>query len=168
MSMVASAGFSVARAQNKCVACGREFVIGEKLQAALRETAAGLERLDICPTCWPGFDKTALLGYWQTIMPAAAARRKVFVDDTVLCELFERLSDAAEPAKVNFRFVLGLILMQKRRLVYEGTKTEPDREIWTVRFRGREGSLDLLNPRITEQQIAEVSTQLSEILDGEL
>jgi hypothetical protein len=92
----------------------------------------------------------------------------VFVDDDVLCELFERLGQAVDPAKVNFRFVLGLILMRKRRIVYESTRHDGEKEIWSVRFKGREELLDLLNPRLDEQQVGEVSVQLGEILNGDL
>jgi hypothetical protein len=151
-----------------CAVSGRPIQPGEKFHAALRETPTGFERLDVSADAWNDFPKNDLLASWQTTMPAAQAKKKVFVDDEVLLELFERLSDAVEPAKVNFRFVLGLILMRKRLLVYENTRIEADKEFWTVRRRGREEKLDLLNPRLDEQQITEVSQQLSQILNEEL
>ena len=136
--------------------------------AALRETPTAMERLDVCPACWAGFDKSGLLGFWQTTMPEPTAKKPIFVDDDVLCDLFERLGDVAEPAKLDFRFVLGLILMRKRRIAYESTRVQDQREIWSVRFKGREDLLDLVNPRLSEQQVAQVSTQLGEILNGDL
>jgi|HubBroStandDraft_5_1064220.scaffolds.fasta_scaffold517180_1 hypothetical protein len=165
---VGPAGYAVSRALGKCHACAREIVPGEKMMAGLRETPAALERLDLCPTCWEKFDRTGLLGFWQTTMPQPTAKKPIFVDDQVLCELFERLGQATEDAKLNFRFVLGLILMRKRYIVYESTRTEEAKEIWSVRFKGREDKLDLVNPRLSEQQVGEVSTQLGEILNGDL
>ena len=69
--------------------------------------------------------------------------------------------------------MLGLILMRKRMLIYETTRHEQtteagDTELWTVRFKGRDDRLDLLNPRLTEEQVGEVSQQLGEILNEEL
>jgi hypothetical protein len=62
--------------------------------------------------------------------------------------------------------------MRKRMLIYETTRHEErqggDRELWTVRFKGRDDRLDLLNPRLTEEQVGEVSQQLGEILNEEL
>jgi len=137
--------------------------------AVLRETPTGLERLDISMEHWPEWtDKSNLLGYWQTTMPRPEQKKKLFVDDEVLCGLFERLCETAEPAKLNFRFVLGLILMRKRLIQYESTRREADHEIWSVRFKGRDEPMDLLNPRLNEQQVMEVSQQLSEILNEEL
>jgi hypothetical protein len=160
--------YEVARAGGKCVACQKIIEPGQKLMAALRETPAGFERLDVCLECWPTFDRKELLGFWQTILPVHEQKKKLFVDDQVLCELFERLADTTEQSKLNFRFVLGLILMRKRMLVYETTRFEDAREIWSVRFKGKDQKLDLLNPKLTEAQVGEVSQQLSEILNEEL
>jgi hypothetical protein len=58
--------------------------------------------------------------------------------------------------------------MRKRMLVYESSRTENEKELWTVRFRGKEDRLDLLDPKLNEQQVADVSRQLGEILNEEL
>ena len=118
--------------------------------------------------CWGGFDRAGLLGFWQATMHPPTAKKQVFVDDDVLCDLFGRLAEVEEPAKVNFRFVLGLILMRKRRIVYESMRQDAAREIWSVRLKGKEELMDLVNPRLDEQQVGEVSSQLGEILNGEL
>lgn len=149
---------------------GKTVAPGEKLMAALRETSIGFERVDISMEAWADFDRANVLAFWQTRVPIPEEKpKKLFVDDAVLCELFERLADTTEPAKQNFRFVLGLILMRKRMLVYETTRLEEEnREIWVVRFKGKEAKLDLYNPRLDEQQVMEVSQQLSEILNEEI
>ena len=163
-----SGGYEVARPHGRCAITGNPIDPGTKFMAALRETSAGFERLDISISAWPTFDRTDVLGFWQTVMPCAEQRKKLFVDDQVLCELFERLGEVTEPAKLNFRFVLGLILMRKRMLIYESSRTEDGREIWTMRFKGREDRLDLANPKLDEQQVTQVSQQLGEILNEEL
>ncbi len=163
-----NSGYEVGRPGGKCAISGATIAPDDKFIAALRETATGFERLDISLPCWEPFDRTGIIAFWKTTMPRAEAKKKVFVDDEVLCGLFERLADTAEPSKLNFRFVLGLILMRKRMLVYEGTRREGEREIWSMRFRGREEKLDLLNPHLTEEQVGDVSRQLGEILNEEL
>jgi hypothetical protein len=161
-------GYDVARPLGKCAVSGADILPGQKFMAALRETPAGFERVDVSVEAWPQFDRKDVLAFWQTTMPKHEQKRKVFVDDQVLCELLERLADATEPAKINFRFVLGLILMRKRMIVYENTRHDGGKEIWSVRFKGREDKLDLVNPKLDEQQVLEVSQQLSEILNEEL
>ena len=143
-------------------------ITGEKFIAAVRETPAGMERLDVSAEHWDSFDRAGLLAFWQTTMPAFEQKKKKFVDDEVLCTLFERLADASEPVKINFRFVLGLLLMRKRLIIYEDTRHEDGRDVWVVRLKGRNDKLDLVDPKLDEQQVAEVSGQLGEILNEEL
>jgi hypothetical protein len=58
--------------------------------------------------------------------------------------------------------------MRKRMIVYESSRMEDEKEVWSVRFKGREDRLDLVNPRLDEQQVQDVSRQLGEILNEEL
>jgi hypothetical protein len=162
-------GYDVPRPAGVCAASGRAIEPGEKFIAAVRETPTGLERLDVSPEAWPQFERRDLLGFWQTTMPRPEQKpRKLFVDDEVLCTLFERLADTGEQSKLNFRFVLGLILMRKRLVIYETTRSEEGRDVWVVRLKGREDRLDLVDPKLTEAQVTEVSQQLGEILHQEL
>ena len=161
--------YDVPRPAGVCAVSGRAIQPGEKFVAAVRETPTGLERLDISPEAWPGFDRTHLLGFWQAVMPRPEQKaKKLFVDDEVLCTLFERLADTGEQSKLNFRFVLGLILMRKRLVLYDTTRQEEGRDVWVVRLKGREDRLDLVDPKLTEAQVAEVSQQLGDILHQEL
>jgi hypothetical protein len=147
---------------------GNAIAPGDKLMAALRETPEGMERLDISLDAWKEFDHADLLAFWQTTMPHHEQKKKVFVDDAVLCDLFERLADRSEENKIAFRFVLGLILMRKRLLVYEGARKEQDRDIWAVRFRGKDQMMDLLDPHLNEEKVAVVTQQLGAILNEEM
>ena len=161
-------GYEVAKPLGKCAVTGEPIAQGEKFMAALRETPTGFERVDVSLAAWPQFDRKDVVGFWQATMPALEQKKKLFVDDEVLCTLFERLADTSEPAKINFRFVLGLILMRKRLVVYETTRSEEGRDVWVVRLKGREDRLDLVDPKLNEAQVTEVSQQLGEILNEEL
>jgi hypothetical protein len=168
MASSGSGSYEVARPQGKCAVTGRDIQPDEKFMAALRETPAGFERVDVSMEAWANYEHKDVVAFWLTAMPKAQAKKQIFVDDQVLCDLFERLAGVSEPAKVNFRFVLGLILMRKRLLTYESTRSEEGREWWIVRPRGREDRLEMLNPRLDETQMADVSRQLGEILNEEL
>jgi hypothetical protein len=164
-----SSGYQVARPQGRCAISGREIAPDERFMAALRETAEGFERLDVSMEHWEQLeDKANLLGFWQATMPRPEQKKKLFIDDEVLCGLFERLAEVTEPAKLNFRFVLGLILMRKRLIQYDATHQEGEHEIWSVRLKGRTDPMELLNPKLNEQQVMDVSRQLSEIMSEEI
>lgn len=160
--------WAVPRTTGLCIVSGRQIAPGEKFMAGVRETVAGIERIDVSLDCWPQADKTDLLASWQTVMPRAEEKKKLLVDDEVLCTLFERLADATEPAKMNFRFVLALVLMRKRLVIYDQTRHEEGRDIWVVRMRGRQDTMELIDPKLNAEQTLEVSQLMGQILNEEL
>jgi hypothetical protein len=86
----------------------------------------------------------------------------------MLMSFFERLATETEQEKINFRFVLGLILMRKRKLKYDSSKSEGGREIWRLRIAGEKEIVDVINPHLDEQQIQQLSSQIGNILQVEL
>lgn len=166
----AGAGGGVARPSGRCAVSGSAIEPGTRFHAAVRETPAGLERLDVLPEHWPAFASAhELLAHWVTTMPQPErAKKRLFVDDETLMTLFERLEGVGEPAKQRFRFVLGLVLMRKRLLLHEGQREAGGVSVWTVRLRGRETTLELVDPHLTQEQVGDVSSQLSEILETDL
>lgn len=157
-------GYDVGRPGTACSSCGTSLPPGTRLTAVLRESATGFERVDICQNCWPGIDRKDLVAFWQTMVPHPEVKKKIFVDDDVLCDLFVRLQDATEPAKLNFRFVLGLILMRKRLVLYQSSRNESGTDVWVVKLKGRDEPVEMIDPKLTEQQVGDVSRQLGEIL----
>lgn len=151
-----------------CAVSGKVIAPAEKFMAGIRETPVGIERIDVAMDHWEAADKTDLLASWHTAMPRPEEKKKLLVDDEVLCTLFERLADATEPAKMNFRFVLGLILMRKRQVIYDQTRHEEGRDIWVVRMKGRQDLLELIDPKLNAEQTMEVSQQMGQILNEEL
>ena len=162
-------GYSVSRPLGRCAIRGTEFAPGDAFMAMLKETTIGLERLDISLDAWPEVNPADALAYWRAVMPKPdATKKKPFVDDEVLTTLFERLAETDEPHKVHFRFVLGLILMRKRLLIYEASDHVDGHDVWVVRRKGSDKKLILRNPHLTEEQVAAVSTQLGQIMNEEL
>lgn len=129
-------------------------------------------RLDYCENCWTSGKRPEspleMFSFWKTAVPEPTAKKKLFVDDSVLIDLFQRLEgrDAAED--IRLRFVLALILMRKRLLRYEGMAEGAVPESWRMRPRGSEEEVLVVNPQLTEEQIGQVSQQLSGILAEEV
>jgi len=163
------AAVSIARPTGVCAVTGQAIAPGSRLHAALRETAVGIERIDVLPEQWGNVKHEDLLAHWTAVMPAAGEKpKRLLVDDEVLLSVFGRLSGTQEPSKLAFRFVLGLILMRKRLLVYEGAKKNgAGADVWVVRLRGTEDVMDLVDPRLSSQQVSELAGQLTEIVASE-
>ena len=79
-----------------------------------------------------------------------------------------RLEDETEPVRVQFRFVLALLLMRKRILQYESSNTTDEQEVWEMRLTSDKSTHHVVNPHLTDDQIENVSQQLSAILHSDM
>jgi hypothetical protein len=151
----------------QCYGTERKIESGEEYFAALVETEEGLQRRDFCANYWES-QKPDVFCYWKTRLPEPGQKKQLFVDDQMLMAFFERLEKETEPEKINFRFVLALILMRKRILKYDDTRTEDSREIWRLRMVGEKQIVEVVNPHLDEEQIEQLSSQIGEILQTDL
>ena len=153
----------------QCAGSGREIEYGEEYFGALVQTDEGLKRCDFCQDYWQD-EKPEVFCFWKTKLPDPGQKKRIFVDDNMLVAFFERLENETEQEKINFRFVLALILMRKRIFKYEETKNEDGNEIWQLRLVGDSAKtrVDVINPHLDEDQIEQLSSQLGEILQTDL
>lgn len=159
--------WEVKRSDGECCGTGEKLQPGQEYYAALIDNADSFERRDYSCEYWEK-NQPEVFSFWKTSVPEPNQKKSLFVDNDVLINFFERLADEAEPAKVNFRFVLMLILMRKRLLKYLDTQQEEGKEIWNLQLVRTKQNYPVVNPQLDDTQIEEVSSQLTSILQGEL
>jgi len=151
-----------------CCATGRKIEPGEEYFGALVQTEQGLQRRDFCGEYWQR-EKPDVFCFWRTKLPEPNQKRQIFIDDDMLVAFFERLGMETSQESVNFRFALALVLMRKRRLKYDSTKSEGDREIWRLRTVGEDRKIEeVVNPHLNQEQIDQLSMQIGQILQTDL
>ncbi len=150
-----------------CYGTGKKIESGEEYFATLVETAEGLKRRDFCADYWRE-NKPEVFCYWKTTFTAPDQKKHIFVDNEMLMSFFDRLAEETEQDKINFRFVLTLILMRKRQLKYNSSEIRGDKEIWRLKVAGENKFAEVINPHLSEEQIDQLSTQLSQILQADL
>jgi hypothetical protein len=151
----------------QCHGTGKEIQPGQEYYGALVETEEGLQRRDYCVEYWES-RKPDVYCYWRTTLPRPDQKKQIFIDEEMLMAFFDRLANETEQEKVNFRFVLALVLMRKRRLKYDSTQTRDDKEIWHVRIAGENKLVQVVNPHLDEEQIQQLSSQMGQILQTDL
>ena len=134
-----------------------------------------LERLDFAVGAWdsawadPPF-KDRVLCWWRTTVPDPDAPTRRFVDDSILLDLFERLEDDDDDRRRAFRFVLGLILLRRRKLRMVDREKEDGSTYWIFKRVGAGDDAPLyraLDPQLDESDADEIAEQLSEIVADE-
>jgi len=150
----------------QCYSTGRKIEPGEEYFGALVEVEEGLQRRDFCADYWEN-EKPSVFCYWKSRLPHPDEKKRLFVDDNMLMAFFERLENETEQEKLNFRFVLALILMRKRLLKYDTTRYEDGKEIWRLRIVGDKSTnnrVEVINPHLDEEQVKQLSSQIGQIL----
>jgi hypothetical protein len=158
--------WEIARPLGECSATGRQIAPGEEYYAALVETPEGFRRMDYCADYWEK-NQPGVYCYWKSRYPQEGGKKRVFIDDEMLMGFFDRLEGENEPGKLNFRFVLAMVLMRKKKLKYDSSRSESDDEIWRLRVTGADRFVDVLNPHLGEEQIEELTSQIGEILQAD-
>jgi hypothetical protein len=164
--------YQVARSHRACTKCSRELGPGDELVSELHEGAdeegkPAFLREDFCPGCWEG-PREGSVGHWHTRVSAADAPKKRFVDDDILRNFFERLEGSDDEMRVNFRYILALVLMRKRILKFHDTRDEGGRSVLVLRYAGSEETTEVVDPGLDESKISEVSREVGDILSAEL
>ncbi len=164
--------YQVARSTGLCAASGQTLEPGEPCVASLceREEDDGFDRLDFSVEAWDGGHRPPrLFSFWRTTVAHKEERKRIFVDDQVLSDLFDRLADDDRPQRIAFRFILALILMRKRLLKFVGRETTPDAssEVWLMRPKGTDPDSEPIrvhNPRLSDDDVRDLTAQLGEVL----
>ena len=166
--------YQVARPTGVCAETGEPLEPGQACIATLceRPDDEGFDRCDFSIAAWEaGARPERLFSFWKTVIPSADQKQRVLVDDQVLTDLFERLADDERPQRVAFRFVLGLILLRKRELKFVGRSGTGEDERWLMTPRKSDPEtppLEVVNPHLSDDDVRELTDQLSEILQSEL
>lgn len=172
MNVLTGLTYSISRSTGRCAATDRELRVGEHHMAALAERAGqdGFERLDFSSDAWESGARPrapwTLFASWRTTVPEPNARKSALLADDELLELFERLGDAIEPRRLAFRYLLALMLVRRRVLVYVGSREG----VLRVKARQASGELpeapvvQVADPKLDQETVESVMQQLGEIM----
>lgn len=159
--------YEIAQQTGTCTVTQRRLEPGEEFFAVLFEHPEGFQRHDYCLEAWSG-PPEGNFSYWKSRMPPDQKEKKrIWVGQEVLIDLFCRLGDAHEEVKQHFRFVLALLLMRKKLLKYEHTHQDGAQERWQMRLSTDQTVHRVLNPHLSDAQIEAVSKELGAILHGD-
>lgn len=150
----------------RCAASGRELQPGERFYTVLLEEGDHFLRKDFGSESWQG-PPAGTFSYWTGKVPPADAPRKPRFDPELLMDCFVRLEGQTDPARINFRYVVGLLLMRRKRLKFEQAVTEGETEKVCLRCAHTGAKHMVINPRLTEEEMAQVQEEVFKVLGWE-
>jgi hypothetical protein len=146
----------------RCAVTGRELQPGERYYAALIEDGAQFERRDYGAEAWQGPPPGAF-SFWAGRVPPPDQKGRPRFDDDLLEECFHRLEGQTDPSRVNFRYVVALLLVRRRRFKLEPGESDAS-ETMTVRC-VRTGERQVVtNPQLSEDEMLQVQDEVFQVL----
>jgi hypothetical protein len=150
----------------KCAATGADLVPGTVCWSALIDKDGELQRQDFSPEGWKGPPERAVAS-WKSVVPAAAEVRRNLYDPQTLMSFFEQLTEDAQPAQDPLRYVLALLLLQKRALRLDGSRDSEADEFLQLSGVHGEGAWEVRDPHLTDEEMHALQTELSARLAAE-
>jgi hypothetical protein len=147
----------------RCSASGRELRPGERYFSVLTEEAGKFVRRDYAADAWQGPPAQAF-SFWAGKIATPDGKRRPPIDDELLLDCFSRLEGQSEPGRVKFRYVVGLLLMRRRRLRLEGASREDGSEVLELRCPRTGTRYRMTNPALTDEETAAVQDEVFQAL----
>ncbi|MFK7883090.1 MAG: hypothetical protein AB8F26_02765 [Phycisphaerales bacterium] len=167
-----SAPYEIVRKEDSCAATGRAFAPGDKQVAVLVELpdSESLSRLVFSAEAWDGGARpeapAALFGYWRRIAGEEKKQADPMMSPDELFDLFEQLGESDQPRQISFRYLLALLLMRKRRLMYDGA-IPGDSACFRVKARPGGQLYEVVDPQMDESAVAEATEELGRVMQIE-
>lgn len=160
----------ISKSGKNCHICQNLFETGETIHSCVEENLDDLPitRMDFCEKCWSGRDKKKVYTNWKTIKSKETNKKPLIVDNEVLLNLFERLKESESARNQSYAYLLSLILMRKRVLVFEDVQVIDDEEYMIMNFRTkREGEVNqvkVLDPQLSLEEINALNDDLNKLI----
>ncbi len=150
----------------RCTITGRELQPGEKFYSVLLDEAGKFIRRDYSGDAWTG-PPEGTFSFWSGRVPQPEESRRLRIDDDLLLDCFQRLQGQTQPDRLNFRYVVALLLMRRKRFKFEEARVEDGREILTLRCTRTKALYKVVNPRLSEEEMAAVQDEVLKVLGWE-
>ena len=151
--------FNIRPAAKCCAKTGHPFRSGDVCWSILIEQNGVLVRQDFSSDAWEGPPPEAI-GHWRCEIAESTETGRPKLDADSLFDYFLQLSDSPNMVQQQYRYVLALLLLRKRRLVLEEVVEFDDRPTMRLIGSGGEGPFDVPEEELNEEQIERLQEQL--------
>ncbi|MEZ6138949.1 MAG: hypothetical protein R3B84_00115 [Zavarzinella sp.] len=150
----------------QCTLTGQELHPGDKCYSALFEEHGKFVRKDFARSAWETPPPGAI-AWWQSTVPNGQKPKKLTINDNLLLECFQHLEKATEDRRLNFRFVVTLLLVRRKILRLDDSFRRDGKDFLLVRNLKTNQVHEVLDPQMTDEDIEAVQEEIFQILEWE-
>jgi hypothetical protein len=147
--------------KTQCARSGRALKAGEPIYSVLYLRDGQFVREEIAGDAWQGPPPEAI-SFWRLQTPAGEDK-KPMLNYEALWDGFCALQGPEDARQRAVRFVLALLLLRRKRLKLEGIRKEGDDERLLLRDPRSKQVHEVMNPRLSEAELAELETELARL-----
>ncbi|MAT14973.1 MAG: hypothetical protein CMJ46_06855 [Planctomyces sp.] len=142
-----------------CAATGEPLEPGSVCFSVVMERQGQFVREDYSEKAWQGPPENAI-GFWQSIVPGVEKGKPKVLDTETLMQYFEQLSEEGNEAVEKNRYVIALMLLQKRRLIMEDSRQDGIEEFLICSGKQGEGPFEIKNFTLPDEEVKLLQEQL--------
>jgi hypothetical protein len=116
-------------------------------------------RQDICEESWTGAPAGAI-GYWRCLAGGQPESVRPRLTADSLFQTFLQLYESPNRVQQQYRYILALLLLRKRRLILEEVVELDDRPTMRLSGSGGEGPFEIPEEELTEAEVVRLQQQL--------
>ena len=164
---MAVAEWTIPKSTRACAATSRELEVGETYYAALKEEGERFTRFDFSVEVWPERKDEEWFSFWKTKArsPEEEKKRRLVVDVERFYAVFASLDGRPERHSQVFRHLVALLLVRKRALRLDGTRTDENGECLIVWDRRANRSWEVAAPSATAAEWERAQSDLSRVFE---
>ena len=117
-------------------------------------------RLDFSEDGWSG-PPEGMVGHWRCLVPEPVESGPKPLDPEALFRYFEDTAEDQNPTQEKFRYVVALLLLQKRRLQLEGSRQDGEIEYLQLIGSRSEGPFEVRDQYLTPEEIQQLQSDLN-------
>jgi len=143
-----------------CSVTGEELAPGSHCHSVLIEREGELIRVDFSADAWDQ-PPEGTVAHWRCVVPEPESTKAKAIDTEGLMRYFEQLVEDANPAQEPLRYVLALLLLQKKRLKLEGSRLDNETEVLELTGSRGEGPFQVCDQHLTAEEIQGLQQELN-------
>jgi hypothetical protein len=158
--------YQIQPSTRRCFLTGRELQAGERCWSVLLDEDGKLVRRDYSLDAWQGPPPEAF-SFWACRIPLSQGRRRPVFDDDVLLDCFHRLEGQEELPRLRLRYVLGLMLLRRKRFAFLEARQNDGKEVLVLRCSRTGAQQQVVNPGLNEDELVAVQEDVFQALGWE-
>lgn len=147
----------------QCATTGRLLKPGDAFYSVLSDEGGQFVRRDYSREAWQEAPPGAV-AWWMGRIPENGTQPKPTINDALLVDCFEHLTGTTEPDRLNFRYVVGLLLMRRKRFRFDDLKKQDGHEVMILRDTKNNRRHEVLDPKLTDGDMETVRQEVFRVL----